>query len=176
MLDYGLSNLEGLAFSPDANAFLLLKADGSTAGMGMNEVPVDTQGLVVPAEDPKKVAFNEGTNKLFVLDSADTQLEEIPVDGAGLPAPQGAGARKHNLAAVDLQSARGMTFDPDTGKMFVLQADGDQVVVITPDAESNYEAGSVALINLSGLGATDLQSIAFNPQNGNLYFLDAGDL
>src|SRR5215204_5826763 len=52
MLDYGLSNIEGLAFSPDANAFLLLKADGSTAGIAMNEVPVDTQGLVVPAEDP----------------------------------------------------------------------------------------------------------------------------
>ena len=176
MLDYGLSNLEGLAFSPDANAFLLLKADGSVAGIAMNEVPVDTKGLVVPAEDPQNIAFNESTNKLFVLGSDDTQLEEIPVDGKGLPAPQAAGTREHNLDAVNLQAARGITFDPATGWMFVLHADGEQLVVIAPDAASNYTAapGKVTRVNLNGLGAMDLQSVAFNPQTGNLYLLDAG--
>ena len=181
MADYGLSNLEGLTFSPDANAFLLWSADGSVAGIAMNEVPVDTQGLVILADDPQNIAFNGSTDKLFVLGSDDTQLDEIPVDGQGLPAPQASSVRKHDLDAVNLQSARGLTFDPETGRMFVLNAEGDQLVVVEPDESSTFDGaaavreGRVTRINLSGLGAADLQSIAFNPQNGNLYFLDAGD-
>ena len=53
----------------------------------------------------QNIAFNESTNKLFVLGSDDTQLEEIPVDGKGLPAPQAAGAREHDLDAVNVDSA-----------------------------------------------------------------------
>jgi hypothetical protein len=181
MAEYGLSNLEGLTFSPDANAFLLWSADGSVAGIGMSEVPVDTQGLVISADDPQNIAFDGSTDKLFVLGNDDTQLDEIPVDGEGLPAPQASSIRKHNLDAVNLQSARGLTFDPETGRMFVLNAEGDQLVVVEPDESSTFDGdaavreGRVTRISLSGLGAADLQSIAFNPQNGNLYFLDAGD-
>ena len=181
MMDYGLSNVEGLAFSPDANAFLLWQADGSVAGITMSEVPVDTQGLVVPADDPQNIAFNGHTNELFVLGSNDTQLDEIPVDGEGLPAPRASSIQKHNLDAVNLQGARGITFDPATGRMFVLNADGDQLVIVEPDESSTFDGaaavneGRVTRISLKGLQAIDLRGIAFNPQSGSLYFLDARD-
>ena len=162
-----MSNLEGLAYSPDANAFLLWQADGSVAALAMNEVPVDTKGLVVSADDPQNVAFN--ADKLFVLDSNDTELKEIPVDGEGLPAPQDASVRKHNLDAVNLQSARGLTFDPATGRMFVLNAEGDQLVTIERGTSSSFDGtaavseGRVKSTSLQNLGAVDLQGNAIGP-------------
>ena len=114
MKDYGLSGLTGLAFSPDANTFLLWKQDGSVAGLAMNEVPVDMQGLALPAGDPKNVAVNPRTNELFMLNSDDTQLTQIPLVNGGLSAPDLGTLKQHNLGAVNLQSARGLTFDPET--------------------------------------------------------------
>jgi hypothetical protein len=65
--------------------------------------------------------------------------------------------------------------------MFVLNADGDQLVIVEPGATSTFDGaaavseGRVSRINLRSLRAVNLRGIAFNPQNGNLYFLDAAD-
>jgi hypothetical protein len=179
--DYGLINPQGLAFSPDANTFLLWREDGSVAGISMHEDVVDTRGLTIPAENLSNIAFNERTNRLSVLDSNNTQLDEIPVDENGLPASGNTIVREHNLSAVNLQNARGITFDPASGRMFVLNAQGNQLVIVTPDAGSGFDGnlairgGRVTRINLNGLGASDLQGIAFNTENGYLYFSDPVD-
>jgi len=181
MVDYGLTGPEGLAFSPDANAFLLWEADGNVAGITMYEDPVDTQGLSIPVEDARNIAFNERTNKLFVLSANDTELEEFPVDEKGLPVSSQGPTRRHNVNTVNLQAAEGLTFDPATGRMFVLRGQGNQLVIVAPDAGAGFDGstamrgGRVTRINLNGLGATSLQGIAFNPSNGNLYLLDPAD-
>ncbi|HSL45271.1 MAG TPA: hypothetical protein VK897_17690 [Anaerolineales bacterium] len=180
MADYGLSSVQGLAFSPDANTFLLWKTDGSVAGITMHEDAVLTNGLRIPAEDAHNISFDPRTNRLFVLNSASGQLEEFSVNAAGLPIATGP-ARRHALNAINLQSARGITFDPATGRLFILNAQGNQLVIVSPDPTSGFDVSTPALasrvtrLNLNRLGATRLQGIAVNPSNRHLYLLDAAD-
>ena len=132
MEEYELSHPQGLAFSPDANAFLLWQEDGNAKGITMYEEPFDVHGLKVPAVDVRNIAFNGHTKKLFALGSDNRQLKEIPVDEKGLPVPESGAAQSHDLDSLNLQATRGITFDPATGRMFVLNANGDQLVVM-PD-------------------------------------------
>ncbi|HET6597523.1 MAG TPA: hypothetical protein VFG81_18005 [Anaerolineales bacterium] len=173
MEDYELGNPQGLAFSPDANAFLLWQEDGSAKGITMYEEPVDVQGLKVPAADVRNIAFNGHTKKLFALGNDSKQLKEIPFNEKGLPVPGSSATQSYKLDGVDLQAASGITFDPATGRMFVLNAKGDQLVV-TPDPASGLGTGANAsTISLKALQANSLQGIAFNPQDGHLYLPDS---
>jgi uncharacterized protein YcfL/uncharacterized protein YjiK len=173
MADYGLSNPQGLAFSPDANAFLLWQEGGSAEGITMYEESVDVQELNVLAADVRNIAFNGHTNQLFALGSNNTQLAEISIDEKGLPVAGSGTAQRHNLNSVNLQAARGLTFDPATGRMFVLNANGNQLVVL-PDSVSTPGA-KTSIISLKTLQAGSLQGIAFNPQDGHLYLSDASN-
>ena len=168
--EFGLSHPQGLAYTPHANAFLLWQQDGSAQGITMYEESLDIQALNSPAADVRNIAFNGYTHQLFALGSDNKQLEEIPIDARGLPG--GAVAQAHELNALNLQAARGITFDPATGQMFVLNANGNQLVVV-PDPSSGLGSGAkVSTINLRSLKAGSLQGIAFNPQDGHLYISD----
>jgi uncharacterized protein YcfL len=169
--EHGLSNPQGLAFSPDANAFLLWQEGGSAQGITMYEESVDIQELDIPAADVRNIAFNGYANQLYVLGSDNTQVKKIPIDEKGLPLAQNASAQSHDLNTVNLDAARGITFDQATGRMFVLNANGDQLVVL-PDLNSSLGA-EASIISLKTLKAGSLQGIAFNPQDGHLYLSDA---
>ncbi len=170
--EYGVSHPQGLAFLPDANAFLLWQEDGSAKGITMYEESVDAPGLNVPSVDVRNIAFNGHTNRLFALGSDNKQLDEISVGTNGLPVPGSRAVQSHDLDAVNLQTARGITFDPATGSMFVLNANGNQLV-ITPNPASGLGSGAkVSVISLKSLKAGNLQGIAFNPQDGHLYLSD----
>jgi hypothetical protein len=177
--EYGVNIPNGVAYSPRAKAFLLWKSGGDVSGIGMNETSVNTQGLNLPVEDAKNLAFNEYTNSLFVQSGANTQLEEFSVNNNGIPVASTGPRRRHNLRQLNLSQARGVTFDPDTGRMFVLNSRGNQVVILTPAAGGDYDGDTatrnnrVKRINLRALGYTDLRGIAYNPSDGNLYLLDA---
>jgi DNA-binding beta-propeller fold protein YncE len=139
----------------------------------MYEEPVDVQGLKVPAADVRNIAFNGHTKKLFALGNDSKQLKEIPFNEKGLPVPGSSATQSYKLDGVDLQAASGITFDPATGRMFVLNAKGDQLVV-TPDPASGLGTGANAsTISLKALQANSLQGIAFNPQDGHLYLPDS---
>src|SRR5690349_12954328 len=112
-MDFGLSNPKGLAFSPDANAFLLWKDDGSVEGITMYEDAVDLKGLNIPAADFRNIAFNGHSNKLLALDDDSAKLDEIPVDEGGLP--KSGAVQSYDLEAANVQAARGISFDPATG-------------------------------------------------------------
>ncbi len=170
MEEFGLSHPQGLAFLPDANAFLLWQEDGSAEGITMYEEALEIQGLHLPAADVRNIAFNGHTNQLIALDSDNMQLAEIPIDARGLP--EKAVAQSHDLNAVNLQAARGITFDPATGRMFVLNANGSQLVVTADPSLGLGSGAKVFKISLKALKAGSLQGIAFNPQNGHLYLSD----
>ncbi|HSL46393.1 MAG TPA: FG-GAP-like repeat-containing protein [Anaerolineales bacterium] len=178
MKEFGLLKLKGLAFSPVANAFLLWNAEGTVAGISMYEDALDMQDLRIPVEDAHNLAFNARTNQLFILGEGNTSLDEIPVDAKGLPVPDTGASPKHDLESMDLQSPRGLTIDPASGRMFVLNADGNELVTVAPDAAGKFDgsvaahAGRITRISLNELGAAGLQGIAFNPANGNVYLLD----
>ncbi|HET6823296.1 MAG TPA: hypothetical protein VFH34_11660 [Anaerolineales bacterium] len=170
--EYGVSHPQGLAFLPDANAFLLWQEDGSAEGITMYEESIDTQGLNVPAADVRNIAFNGHTNQLFALGSDNKQVDKIPIGANGLPVPGSSIVQSHNFDVVNLQASRGITFDPATGRMFVLSANGNQLVITSNPASGLGSGAKVSVISLKSLKAGNLQGIAFNPQDGHLYLSD----
>ena len=175
--EYGAEIPRGLAFSPAAKAFLVWDESGNVTGIAMNEDAVNTQGLNIPVADARNVAFNGFTGSLFFLSNGNTQLEEFRVNSKGLPQPAAGPSRIYNSEALNLQSARGIAFDPINGNMFILNAQGNQVVMVTPGA-SGFD-GSAAVrerrvkqFDLQGLGSNGLQGIAYNQNNGHLYLSD----
>ena len=179
--DYGVDIPSGVAYSPRAKAFLLWKSGGDVTGIGLNEAEINTQDLNIPAEDARNLAFNQYTNTLFVQSNANTQLEEFGVDNKGIPVAASGPSRRYNVRALSFSQTRGIAFDPDSGRMFVLNSRGNQVVILTPapatgfDGDAAVREGRVKRINLSTLGYSNLQGIAYNPNNDHLYLLDAAN-
>ena len=70
-----------------------------------------------------------------------------------------------------------MTFDPESGQLFILDSNGPQILAVTPhpvygfDGNSASRDGRIRHINLRRLGIGPLQGIAYNPSNNHLYVL-----
>ncbi|MGE5376496.1 MAG: hypothetical protein ACM3XO_15670, partial [Bacteroidota bacterium] len=175
---YGLGDPQGMVFSPAANAFLAWDRDNSVTGITMNEHGLDAGGLNIPVDDAGNLAFNEGMESLFVLDSGDTRIREFSVDENGLPRPSMGADQSFDFQAARLRAARGMAFDPRNGRLFILNEAGNQIVVVTPGGASGFNAntasreGRIQRIDLNAFGYTDLNGIALNPNNGNLFLSD----
>ena len=176
--DYGLANPKGLAYSPDAEAFLVWDQFGAVTGITMHEDLHDTQDLHISVEDFRDIAFNDKTNSLFMLNNKHTQLNEFSVNAKGLPQPGAGPSNKYDLQSLSLQDVQGITFDPNTGFLYLLDKQGTQLVFVRPSAASQYD-GTVATrerrvtrIDLAGLGYPAMQGIAFNPSNGHIYLSD----
>ena len=174
LADYNLASTSGVMFSPSVNAFLLWNPNGNLSGITLREDPLDMDGLNVPVEDALNAAFNDRSNSVFVLKDNGSELEKISVDVAGRPNRAARANTSFNLRAINLSNAKGITFDPDTGRLFILNSNGTQIVVITPDNNFDYDgesanrAGRIKKVDLHKLGLGEFQGIAFNPNTGHL--------
>src|SRR3990172_1293347 len=137
--DYGLANPKGLAYSPDAEAFLVWDQFGAVTGITMYEDLHDTQDLNISVEDFRDIAFNGKTNSLFMLNNKYTQLNEFSVNAKGLPQPGAGPSNKYDLQSLSLQDVQGITFDPNTGFLYLLNKQGTQLVFVRPSAASQYD-------------------------------------
>lgn len=178
MADYAVHNPQGMTFSPEAEALLALDGEGNITSVALSGDAFETGRSKIPVENAQNVAFNESTKSLFVLNHGQTQIEEFSVDESGLPQPSLQPVKSYDLRAINLHNARGMTFDPKNGRLFVLNEEGNQLVSVTPstalglDGSAAILAGRVKRIDLKQLGYAALQGVAFNPNNGNLALFD----
>ncbi|MGB7874474.1 MAG: hypothetical protein WBL25_08820, partial [Anaerolineales bacterium] len=172
--DYGLSGPRGMAFSPDANAFLLWDANDDLTGISLREDPVDMGGLNIPVEEALNVAFDNSSNSLFALNAGGSELKKMHANAAGKPNLSPGASSQFNLNAIGLGNAKGITFDPENGRLFILNGNGTQIIAITPGGASGYDGGAanqggrVKRTNLQNT-VDGLRGLAFNPQDGHLY-------
>ena len=182
--DLGLLNPAGLAFSPDANIFFVLEAHSTAwaniATMTPFDELVDTVGVDVSMIDPINLAFDNWANRLLLFDTASSELVEIDTDPDGHldPSPE---ARRYQVGQLGVQEPRGMTVDPASGHLFILDSAALQIVRIEPDAQDGFDGaaalkeGRVSRVDLTQAGLVDPQGLAFNPINGHLYLLSPAD-
>ncbi|HLO32810.1 MAG TPA: hypothetical protein VK249_26940 [Anaerolineales bacterium] len=176
--DYALGNPQGMIFSPVANALLAWDENGSVTGISLKERAVQAAGLKIPVADAPNVAFNEYTESLFVLRDQNALMEEFRVNKNGVPIASVEPIRSYDLQAIDIQTAHGMVFDPNNGRLFILTQEGNQLVSIMPGTGSGFDGnaatreGRVKRLNLRELGYSALYGITLNPNNGNLYLSD----
>ena len=153
--DYGVRAPQGLAFAPGANAFLAWDSAGAVTGIGMREQQVDMHGLQIPVGDARNISFNGQTNSLFLLGSGNSTLKEFSQNAQGLPL---AVNRTFDLRSLRLSATQGLTFDPGTGTLYLLNNGGRQLVIVRPGARGSYDgtaavnAGRVTRVSLRGLG------------------------
>lgn len=177
-VDYGVSNPDGFIYSLKAKSFLLWNPTGDVKGIGMSERAMSVPGSAIPIEDGRNLAFDPRSNRFFALGKGGTVLLEFGVNQNGLPSTSTATRKQYNLSALNIRGARGLTFDPVSGRLFILNAQGKQLVTVTPSKVSGFDGnaaireGRVTRVNLNRLGAARLQGIAFNPANGRIFLSD----
>ena len=137
--------------------------------------PVASIALSVPLANPRAVAYDRHGERLLMLDVASRSLHAIPVGADG----EFASDRVVRLEAPRVGPLRsvGMTVDPATGEVFVLDRLLRRILRFTPAAP---DAGAEALaavpeartIALGPLAPIDLNGLAFDPVSGHLFTLD----
>jgi uncharacterized protein YjiK len=182
--ELGLQHPGGLAFSPDAS--VLFVSEASPAGQTRittitphNHV-VATGAVDVSVEDLANVAFDSRTGRLLLPASLDDLLG-IPLGPDGGPDTSPGRVARHLLGGLHLQRLRGMSIDPATGELFLLDSALERIISIRPDAQGSYDVtqaladGRITSLDLKPLKLGKLHGLAYHPGNGRLYVLDQAE-
>jgi VCBS repeat protein len=171
--EYGVADPKGLAFSPEANTFLILDGSATVTQVTMGEEHAGTRNIPEAQTDPLNAAFDKKSGSLFVFNRGKSELVQIRTDGKGLPA-------RFSTNAFGITDPQGLAFDPGNGQLFILDAGSSQIVSIAAhptlgfDANEAMRANKVKRISLKKLGVGLLRGIAYNPGNGHLYIIESG--
>lgn len=182
--DFVMPNVAGLAFSPDADIFLVLevhRTDQPAVGDSnfMMITPFeDLVGLVsveAATAEPINIAFDSKANRLLLFDTAANELVAIKAAPTGYLDPTA--ITRFEAQQFGLQNPQGMTLDPANGRLFILDSATSRIVRIEPGPDQSFDGaaalsdGRISQVDLGQIGQTDLRSLAFNPTNGHLYLL-----
>ena len=178
----------GLAFSPQANMFFVLPGRGATQAAADG----DTLAMVTPLADPAgslnlpltlaapiNMTFDNRANRLLLLDAAANQLIEIRAGLTGELDP--ATPARFDVRPFDLQHPQGMTMDPVSGRLFILDSAADRILRIAPGSDLSFDGlsalrdGRISQVDLRPLGLAGLRGLAFNPTNNHLYVFSKAD-
>jgi len=172
--EFGIQNPKGLAFSSTANTFFILN---ESTDIGLVTMGEDNAGVIALSEagsNPLNTAFDRKSESLFVLDHGKSELVKIKADNKGLPNASSSRDR-FPIHAFGIKDPQGITFDPDSGRLFILDAADSEIVSITPhnslgfDVTEAIKSNKVQKISLKKLGLGMLKGLAYNPSNGYLY-------
>lgn len=169
----GILNPAGLVFSPKGRNFQVIasRQASATATDLVQLTPVErvsgSRRLAAKIDDPINVAFDGKRNRLLVLRKNANQLLIIQADDTGTLDPQS--LRNGKLRALGLQNPQGITVDPATGILYILDAVGPRLLQLTPDANGNFETAGATIIDLSGAGLVNPRGLAWHPDTGHLY-------
>jgi hypothetical protein len=64
-----------------------------------------------------------------------------------------------------------MTFDPASGRLFILDAAGPRIVRIEPEPGGGFDNGTISEVDLRQTGLVDPRGLAFDPTTGHLHVL-----
>jgi uncharacterized protein YjiK len=168
----------GLAFSPLGDFFYVVGARPSGASSETEVVrlapfaaaPVSDRAgsarLAAVLRDSVNVAFDPRGSRLLLLDNAD-RLLEVRVNAAGELDP-GTLVRRDALG-LDLRDPQGMTVDPASGVVYVLDANPVRLVRIEPASGGSLEAAALSEVDLRGSGLAGVRGLAFDPASGHLH-------
>src|SRR6266511_3575710 len=168
----GITIPAGIAFSQQANAFFVVEgvpqggaAPGETAVAQVTPFGsrVASTAVSYAIRAPINVAFDERRQRLLMLDGASTLLE-IPLQGARLDVSR---ISRADVTSGHLQNPQGITVDPKTGTLFVLDAAGQRLVRFDPTSDGTLP-GATSSVDL-GPSSVQLRGIAFDAGSGDLY-------
>jgi len=142
-------------------------AGGSITSMAPEVVAITDTGAFGSA-DPMGLAYVPTLNTLFLADpqhlSFTNNLFDLNLDGT--LQPNGV----NSLLGWGLKPA-GLSFDPTTGRLYIADDDKLEIQWVDP-ANPTVELGH---FSAQGLGSTDTEDVAVNPNNGHVFIVNGGD-
>ncbi|MEJ2265808.1 MAG: SdiA-regulated domain-containing protein, partial [Anaerolineales bacterium] len=171
-----LTNPAGLAFSARANAFQVVEAPGAAQlAPGVTDViqvtpfahEAGSARIAAQVKDPINMAFDNKGNRLLILQFPANILIEVSQDDAGNLDP--ATLARHDGRGFGLEDPQGMSIDPASGTLFILDASGPRVVRIEPEADGSFDNAAIAVVSLERAGVVDVRGLAFDPATGHLH-------
>jgi len=169
---FGIKNPDGMAYSPDADSFIVWGADENIQVITSEEVS-EKLTLTQKAENHLGIAFD--SNGLFVLGTGNAELWKITVKMDERNTLSSNDAARFNIGSLDLQAVGGMASDPTTGRLFILDTNKLQILVLSSHPVHGFDGDSAARdnrirqVSLKFLSQAMLRGLAYNPNNGHLY-------
>jgi uncharacterized protein YjiK len=178
----GVPNPVGLAFAQASSTFVMLPAHDpaqpadSTADLAMItalEEPAGVVHLAFATADPLNMVFDSTADRLLLFDSAASELIEIKTSPTGRLDP--ATLTRFSARQLGVQAPRGMTVDPTSGRLFILDGAAPRFIRIDPALAQRgaigFSAGRIAQVDLAPLGLDSPHGLAFNSFNRHLYMI-----
>ncbi len=178
-IEVGIPNPAGLAFSPRAGTLLVVQRPipGPPPGpvtdielITLAEQRAGTVRIAAGVTDPVNMAFDSKANRLLIFQAPTNQLIEILARPDGSLDPQT--LTRINAGHFGLQNPQGLTVDPASGHLLILDTAGPRIVRVEPDALQGFASPLISDIDLAQTGLLNLRGLAFDPTNGHLYVLD----
>src|SRR6266545_2647034 len=173
----GIDEPIGLVFSSRLNAFYALDAKEwrrSPTTTDLIELTVfeDRAGsarIEAAIQDPINMVYDNRANRLLILQAQGNQLLEVLADQDGRLAP--ATLTRHNVVYFGVQKPQGLTVDPVSGDLFILDAAGPRIVRIS----GGLDSGTVSVLDLGSSGIATPRSIAFDSSTGHLHVVSRSE-
>ena len=172
----------GLAFSPEAETFLVVEAGTIThssrvvTNVTMITALEERIGSV-PIEanifDAINVAFDSRFGRLLLIDSANNELIEIKAGPDGTV--DSSTLIRHDARHFGIAIAQGMTVDPASGHLFIVDSSGPQIVRVEPGLDGGFDQAAVSIMDLKSTGLEEVRGIAFDPDSGHLHLYSPRD-
>jgi uncharacterized protein YjiK len=167
---------EGLAFSPRANAFIVLAERGASFSdlrlVGPFLEPLGVATIAERVTDPVSMTFDAKGNRLLILQAPTGRLLEIAAGLDGRLDPSRANG--WDVSSLGVQDPQGMAVDPLNGRLYVLDMAPPRLVRVEPDATGQLDLTAVSSVSLEGLGGVSLRGLAFDATTAHLHILSAG--
>ncbi len=162
-------NPRGLAFSPRSHAFIVAPAEGPSTVQALTHMgePAGMEALDVVGADALNMAFDGRRGRLLAL--SGRHMIAVAADADGRLSRKE--VLRHDIAHFGIQRPAGLSVDPATGALFILDAAIPRLVQIAPTADGSLDAAAVTYWELYGIPADGLRGVAFEPRTGHLYVL-----
>ena len=128
--------------------------------------------IAAAIKDPVNVAFDARGSRLLLLDNVN-RLLEVKANDSGELDPTSLVRR--DALRLELADPQGMTVDPTTGAIYVLDAAPPRIVRIEPGAHGALDAATISVVDLQS-GLTSVRGLAFDPSSGHLHLRDGQTL
>lgn len=180
--EMGLSNPAGLAFSPGANAFHVVEAPGRG-----RPPPADTDiitltpfadrvgsaRIAAAIKDPINTTYDTTVNRLLIFQSAPNKLIEVLEGADGSLDPST--LIRHEARHFGLQNPQGMTVDPLSGHLFILDSSGPRLIRVEPEPAGGFDNAVISAVDLQPTGLVDPRGLAFDPTSGHLHVVNPAE-
>ncbi len=178
----GLQYPTGLVFSSRATAFYaidgLVPVESPPAATDIIKLTLfarraGSTRIAAQIKDPINTAFDNKIGRLLILQFPENQLLEVREGSDGNLDPKT--LIRYDARRFGLQNPQGMTVDPASGSLFILDAVGPRIVRVEPGLTGNFDRAVISEVNLQSTGLVAPRGLALDPTTSHLYLVNAAE-